>query len=126
MSIRTALAKARNHGSAREGVHHWWLQRLTALALVPLVFWFAISVLGLVGASHDRFVDWVSNPLVAALLIAMLAATFYHAAIGLQVVYEDYISNHLRRLIVDVVTKFTLTLLGLVSVVAVLRLAVGG
>jgi len=126
MSIRTPLAEARNHGTAKEGVQHWWFQRLTALALVPLVIWFVISVLSLVGASHDRFVDWVSSPLVAALLIALLAATFYHAAIGLQVVYEDYISNHLRRLIADVVTKFILALLGLVSVVAVLRLAVGG
>ncbi|MEM7442448.1 MAG: succinate dehydrogenase, hydrophobic membrane anchor protein [Pseudomonadota bacterium] len=126
MSIRTPLARARNHGAAKDGVHHWWLQRLTALALVPLVIWFVISVLGLVGASHDQFVDWASSPLVAALLIALIAATFYHGAIGLQVVYEDYISNHLRRLIADVVTKFILGLLALVSVVAVLRLAVGG
>lgn len=126
MSIRTPIARARNHGSAKDGVHHWWLQRLTAIALVPLAVWFVISVLSMVGASHDRFVDWVSNPLVAVLLIALLVATFYHAAIGLQVVYEDYIHNHLRRLIVDVVTKFALALLGLISVLSVLRMAVGG
>ena len=125
MSIRTPLAIARNHGAAKDGVHHWWMQRLTALALVPLVLWFVISIISMVGASYERFTGWVSNPLVAALLIALLVATFYHAAIGLQVIYEDYISNHLRRRIIDVVTKFILTLLGLVSIIAVIGLAVG-
>lgn len=125
MSIRTPLAIARNHGAAKDGVHHWWMQRLTALALVPLVLWFVISVISMAGASYERFTGWVSNPLVAALLIALLVATFYHAAIGLQVIYEDYISNHLRRRVIDVVTKFILTLLGLVSIIAVIGLAVG-
>ncbi|MEQ9815089.1 MAG: succinate dehydrogenase, hydrophobic membrane anchor protein [Azospirillaceae bacterium] len=123
MSIRTPIARARNHGSAKTGVHHWWMQRVTAIALVPLVIWFVVSLLSLVGAPHEAFTAWVANPLVAALLIALIVAAFYHGAIGMQVVWEDYIHGHLTRIVVDLVTKGVLTLLGLLAVISILRLA---
>lgn len=123
MSIRTPLARARNRGSAKDGAHHWWMQRLTAIAMVPLVIWLVISVLALVGASYGEFVAWVSNPISATLLVGFIVATFYHAALGMQVIYEDYIHTHLLRLAIDLTTKGILTVLGLLALVSVLRLA---
>jgi len=123
MSIRTPIARARNHGSAKAGVHHWWMQRVTAIALVPLVVWFVVSLLTLVGQPHAAFAGWVANPLVAALLLALIIATFYHAAIGMQVVWEDYIHGHMTRIVVDLVTKGVLALLALLAILAILRLA---
>ena len=126
MSLRTPLSIVRGLGSARAGSHHWWLQRVTALALVPLTFWFVVSLIGLVGAEHAAVVDWLGNPVSASLLIALVFATFYHAALGLQVVYEDYISKLGLRMAVDIATKLVLALLGLVAVISVLRIALGG
>ena len=86
MSRRSALGRVRGLGSAKEGVGHWWAQRLTALALVPLTIWFAASVAALTGASHPEMVAWAGSPLVAGLLILLIVATFYHNYLGLQVV----------------------------------------
>src|SRR5947207_6872503 len=96
--MRSPLGRAIGLGSAKEGVEHWWRQRVTALALVPLTLWFVIAVIGLVGADHAVFVAWVRNPMAAVLLILLLVATFYHAALGLQVVIEDYIHGEAMRL----------------------------
>ena len=89
----------------------------------PSMIWLVISVLALVGAPHGEFVAWVSNPISATLLIAFIVATFYHAALGMQVVYEDYIHTHLLRLVVDLATKGLLTVLALLALVSVFRLA---
>jgi succinate dehydrogenase / fumarate reductase membrane anchor subunit len=123
MSIRTPLARALNRGSAKDGLHHWWMQRLTALALVPLVIWLVISVISLIGAPYGEFVAWVSNPISAVLLSGLIIATFYHAALGMQVIYEDYIHTYLVRLAIDLVTKGILTILALLALYSVLSLA---
>ena len=60
-SMRTPLARVRGLGTAKEGVHHWWMQRLTAVALVPLVLWFVISIAGLAGMDHQQAVAWISS-----------------------------------------------------------------
>src|SRR4029077_18331937 len=96
--MRSSLGRAIGLGSAKEGVGHWWRQRVSALALVPLILWLVISVIGLIGADHAAFVAWVRSPMPAVLLILLLVATFYHTALGLQVVIEDYVHGEAMRL----------------------------
>ena len=78
-SLRTPLAHVRGLGSSRSGVHHWWLQRLSAVILVPLVLWFAVSLLSVAHADHATMKAWVSRPFNTALLVVLLTAMFYHA-----------------------------------------------
>mgnify|MGYP001224195897 CR=1 FL=1 len=121
MSLRSPLARVRHLGSAKDGTNHWWVQRLTALALVPLTLWFVISIIGLLGADHRAMVDWVSNPLTASLLILLLVATFYHAVLGLQVVIEDYVHDRVARLASLLLVQglgFLLATIGIVSVLS--------
>src|SRR5262244_978776 len=96
--MRSPLGRAIGLGSAKEGVEHWWLQRITAVALVPLSLWFVIAIIRLVGADIDSVRDWVGNPLSAIGLVLLVIATFYHASLGLQVVIEDYVHKELTKL----------------------------
>ena len=96
--LRSPLARAIGLGSAKEGVRHWWAQRISALALVPLALWFVASVVELAGADRALVVAWVHQPLAAMLLVLLVVATFYHGALGLQVVIEDYVANEGLRL----------------------------
>src|SRR3546814_6816815 len=93
MSMRTPLGRIRGLGSAKDGTGHWWAQRVTALALVPLTVWFVASVIGMAGADHASFVAWIASPLVAGLMILLIVATFHHAQLGLQVIIEDYVHD---------------------------------
>src|SRR5690554_5048383 len=122
MSLRTPLARVRHLGSAKDGTHHWWLQRVTALALVPLLLWFVISVIGMLGADHRSMVDWVSNPVTAALLSLLIIATFYHAVLGLQVVIEVYMHDRVARMAVLLLVQGLGFLLATVGVISVLSL----
>ncbi|MCD8497219.1 MAG: succinate dehydrogenase, hydrophobic membrane anchor protein [Alphaproteobacteria bacterium] len=85
------LAKARGLGSAHEGAHHWMHQRITAVALIPLCIWLVISVVSLRTATHLEFITWLQHPVNSLLMIFFIIASFYHAALGCQVVIEDYI-----------------------------------
>jgi succinate dehydrogenase / fumarate reductase, membrane anchor subunit len=125
-SMRTPLARVRGLGSAKEGVHHWWAQRLTAIALVPLTLWFVISVAGLAGMDHAEATAWIGSPAVTVLLVLLVAATFWHAQLGVQVVIEDYVHNEAIKLVSLVAVKFAAVLLAVATIVAVLRLAFGG
>ena len=82
--MRSPLGRAIGLGSAKEGVAHWWRQRVSALALVPLTLWFVIAVIGLIGADHAAFVAWVRSPMPAVFLVLLLVATFYHTALCLR------------------------------------------
>jgi succinate dehydrogenase / fumarate reductase, membrane anchor subunit len=123
MSLRTPLGRVRGLGSAKEGVSHWWAQRVTALALVPLTLWFAVALISVVHADHAGAVAWIGSPLNSALLILLLICVFYHAILGLQVVIEDYVHGEGAKLATLLVTKFILTLLGAIAIVSVLRVA---
>lgn len=123
MSLRTPLARARGLGSAKEGVGHWWAQRVTALALIPLTLWFAISLMSVAHADYADAVAWIGSPLNSALLILLLVSLFYHAILGLQVVIEDYVHGEGTKLATLLIVKFILVLLGAVAVVAVLQVA---
>lgn len=125
MSLRTPLGQVRGLGSAKDGTHHWWMQRVTALALVPLTVWFAIGVIAHVGADQAAVQAWLGNPVNAALMILFVAVAFYHGYLGAQVVIEDYVHHELTKLGAIVAVKFAAAFLGLVSIVAVLKLATG-
>lgn len=124
--LRTKLGQARGLGSAKEGTHHWWMQRVTAIALVPLTLWFVITIIGVAGADYAQATALLGNPLVAVLMVLTIVATFYHAQLGLQVVYEDYIANHWLRLVVDLGTKFGCFALAVAAIFAVLKIAFEG
>ena len=126
MSMRAPLAQVRGQGSARSGAHHWWAQRLSAIALVPLFLWFVASLAAVATADYATAVAWLGSPWNSGLLILLLGATFYHAQLGMQVVFEDYISTHWLQVASIVLVKFLALLLAVVSIVAVLRIALGG
>ena len=121
--MRSPLGRALGLGSAKEGVEHWWMQRVTALALVPLTVWFVIAVIDLIGADRALLIDWVRHPVPAVLLILLLVATFYHAALGLQVVIEDYIHGEAMRLGALVVMRLLCIAFVVRGILAVLKLA---
>ncbi|MDG4597077.1 MAG: succinate dehydrogenase, hydrophobic membrane anchor protein [Candidatus Contendobacter sp.] len=123
MSIRTPLAHVRGLGTAKDGTHHWWVQRVTSIILVPLVLWFAFSMLRYSRVEHEVFQHWLSNPYRAGAMVALLATAFYHASLGMQVIYEDYVRPEGAKFIALLVTQFVLFLLGAISIVAVLKIA---
>jgi succinate dehydrogenase / fumarate reductase membrane anchor subunit len=122
--MRSQLGRVRGLGSAKSGVHHWKVERITAMALVPLTVWFVVAVLGQLGAPLPVVAAWAGRPINAALLLALIAMTFQHTALGLQVVFEDYIHGAGLREAVVLLTKGACLLLGLMASVAVLKLAV--
>lgn len=123
--MRSPLGRAIGLGSAKEGVEHWLAQRIAAVALVPLALWFVVAVLRLLGADLDTVQDWAGRPLPAILLVLLLIATFYHAALGLQVVIEDYVHHQLTRLGLVVLVRLAAIALAVAGIVAVLTLALG-
>ena len=125
-SMRTPLARVRGLGTAKDGVHHWWMQRLTAVALVPLVLWFVVSVAGLAGMSYAQAIDWIASPWVSVFLVLLIVATFYHAQLGVQVVIEDYVHNEPVKLAALVALKFAAIILAVAAIFAVLKIAFGG
>jgi succinate dehydrogenase / fumarate reductase membrane anchor subunit len=123
--MRSPLGRAVGLGSAKEGVEHWWLQRITAVALVPLALWFVIAIIRLVGADVENVRDWVGSPLPAILLVLLLIATFYHAALGLQIVIEDYVHAELTKLGLFIVVRLACFALAVAGIFAVVSMTVG-
>ena len=120
---RSPLKIALGLGSAHSGVHHWWVQRVTAAALVVLGIWFVILVLGLLGADYVTARATLARPWNALLMIAFVLAMFWHAALGLQVVIEDYVHTRWKEVFAVVAVYFLAVIGALASVLAVLRIA---
>jgi succinate dehydrogenase / fumarate reductase membrane anchor subunit len=125
MSMRSPLAQVRGVGSAKAGAHHWWAQRLSAIALVPLMLWLVASLAAVATADYATAVAWLRSPLNSALLILLIGAMFYHAHLGMQVVFEDYISTHWLQVTGIILVRFLAILLAAVSIIAVLHVAWG-
>jgi succinate dehydrogenase / fumarate reductase membrane anchor subunit len=126
MKYRSALYNVRGLGSARSGTHHWWMQRVTAIALVPLVLWLGFSIARLSGLGFDAARAWLHSPLNAVLLLGAITALFYHARLGGQVVIEDYLHSDGLKVAALIGLKFLTLLLGLACALAVLRIYVTG
>lgn len=123
--MRSPLGRAIGLGSAKQGVEHWWAQRISALALVPLTVWFVVAIIRLAGADRALFVEWVRDPVAAVLLVLLLIATFYHGALGLQVVIEDYVENETLRFGLLIVMRLAAILFAARGIFAVLKLSLG-
>jgi succinate dehydrogenase / fumarate reductase membrane anchor subunit len=123
MSLRTPLARARGLGAAHNGTHHWWAQRLTAIALLALVLWFAVSVTALATATYAEAAAWLGRPYNAILMLALIGVLFHHMQLGLQVVIEDYVHGHGWKFAGLIAVKFGSALLAIAAVFAVLKVA---
>ena len=125
MSLRHPLALARGLGSAKDGVGHWWVQRLTAMALLLLAPWFTWLALSLVGADHFTVRQTLAQPLNASLLLAFVLSLFWHAQLGMQVVIEDYIQNEKLKLASVMANSFFCIAVALASIYAILKMSSG-
>ena len=123
--MRSPIGRAIGLGSAKEGVEHWWLQRVTAVALVPLTVWFVVAVIRLSGGDIDAVRDWVGRPLPSILLVLLLIATFWHVSLGLQVVIEDYVHTDLAKLGLIIAVRLGCFALAVAGIFAVLSMALG-
>ncbi len=122
-NMRTDLGRVKGLGSAKEGVSHWRLQRLTALALLPLALWFVLSLLCVFNDSHAEVVAWVSAPHVTVLLIALSAMLFWHLQLGMQVVIEDYVHTAWKQIALQVLLRLGAGLGALIAIVSVLKIS---
>ncbi|TLU72822.1 succinate dehydrogenase, hydrophobic membrane anchor protein [Lichenicoccus roseus] len=119
--MRSQLGRARGLGASKSGVEHWWVERVTAIALVPLTIWFIVSVLTLLHSDQPEVRQWAGRPVNTVLLLATVIMTFHHMQLGLQVVIDDYVKK--SHLAVTLLNKGAALLLGLFSIVAILKMA---
>ena len=124
--MSTGLGRVRGLGSAKQGAHHWWTQRLTAAGNLLLVSWFVFSLIRLPNLSHAVVVDWLSAPLVAIAMILLSANVFWHIRLGLQVVVEDYIQNEASKLGMIVLINFFAVGAGAIAIFSIAKIAFGG
>jgi succinate dehydrogenase / fumarate reductase, membrane anchor subunit len=124
--LRTPLSRARGLGSAKEGVHHFWAQRVTAVALIPLVAWFAISLIMMSGADYPVVRAWIGSPAVMVLLTLTIVIGLHHGQLGMQVVIEDYVRGDGFKLALIVAVRFLAVFVGLAAIVAILSIGFGG
>ena len=124
--LRTPLSRARGLGSAKEGVHHFWAQRITAVALIPLVAWFAISLIMMSGADYAVVRAWIGSPAVMVLLTLTIVIGLHHGQLGMQEVVEDYVHSEGVKLALIVLLRFVAVFFGLAAIVAILRIGFGG
>ena len=122
MQYRSSLANVRGLGSAKTGTSHWWMQRITAVALIPLSFWL-ITFLNLsLHATWQDTVAWLSVPLNTVCIVAWIVAVFYHAALGLQVVIEDYVAAEGAKIFAVWSVNLVFIFLALAALIAVFRI----
>ncbi|MBC9179743.1 succinate dehydrogenase, hydrophobic membrane anchor protein [Pseudoroseomonas ludipueritiae] len=121
--LQSSLARVRGMGSAKGGTHHWWMQRVTSIALLPLTIWFVFAVAGHTGSTHAELVTWMARPLNAVLLLSFVLISFHHAAAGMQVIIEDYVRGEMRMFLILAV-KAGCWILALAAALAVLRIAI--
>ncbi|HYM28536.1 MAG TPA: succinate dehydrogenase, hydrophobic membrane anchor protein [Steroidobacteraceae bacterium] len=125
MSLRSPLGRVLGLGAAKQGVHHWWAQRLTSVALLPLSVWFVVSLLTLPALDHATVVAWLRQGSTALLLILFLLVAAWHSQLGVRVVVEDYVHGNGVRTLTLVLLGFVHVLVAAAGVFAVLRVAFG-
>lgn len=127
MSRRSDLGKVLGLGSAKEGVSHWWGQRVSAIALLPLGLWLIYSLTRLVSTGHTDYlsvIDWIAVPFNTIMLILFIATVSYHSALGVQVVIEDYVHGALK-VVSLVLQKFAHVFVATAGIFSVLKIALG-
>lgn len=126
MSLRSPLARVLGQGSAKEGVHHWWAQRLTSVALVPLGVWFAVSVLSLPALDHATVTAWIGQLWTAVFLILLVLTAAWHSQLGVRIVVEDYVHGSGAKTMTLALVTFFHVVVAAAGVLAVLKVALGG
>ena len=122
-SMSTPLARARGLGSAKSGLHHWWHQRVSAVAMVGLVSWMVVLLFSLVEADYQTALNMLAHPVNATVVVLFIAVGLWHASLGLQVVLEDYVANEGVRLIAILAVKMTASVIAVLSILSVLKVA---
>ncbi len=125
MSWRSALGRVEGHGSAKEGVSHWWVQRLTSVALIPLGCWFVIALLALPQLDYSTVAAWVRGGWTAPVLILFVIVGAWHSQLGVRVVVEDYVGDVGMKTLALALSSFAHIVLAAIGVFAVLRIALG-
>ncbi|MCA0424688.1 MAG: succinate dehydrogenase, hydrophobic membrane anchor protein [Proteobacteria bacterium] len=124
-SLATQLSRVKGLGSAKSGTKHFWHQRVSAVALVPLTILFVILLISLAGADYATAVKTLKNPFVAILMLCFVLAGVYHMRLGMQVIIEDYIHTEGTKLFVLMLNTFFAALMGLSAVYALLKISLG-
>jgi succinate dehydrogenase / fumarate reductase membrane anchor subunit len=123
MSLRSPLGRVLGHGSAGDGVGHWWLQRITSVALIPLSAWFAVSLLGQSLQSYDAVRGWLGQPWVAVFAALLVGTLALHSKLGVQVVVEDYVHTKGTKTTLLLLSLFVHVAAAVAGVFAILRMA---
>jgi succinate dehydrogenase / fumarate reductase membrane anchor subunit len=124
MSLRTPLGRVLGKGAAKEGVHHWWVQRVSSVALIPLAVWFVVALLSLPGLDYASVRAWAHQSWTAVLLVLFIGIACWHSKLGMQVIIEDYVHGAAKTLSL-VLSTFAHTLIAAASIFAVLKVAFG-
>lgn len=125
-NLRSPLGRVLGRGSAKEGVHHWWVQRVTSVALVPLTVWFVVSILSLPSLDHATVTAWLSQLWTAVFLILLVLTGAWHSQLGVRVVVEDYVHASGTKTLLLVLVTFFHVVVAAAGVLAILRVALGG
>jgi succinate dehydrogenase / fumarate reductase membrane anchor subunit len=125
MSLRSPLGSVLGQGAAG-GVHHWWLQRVGAVALVPLGVWFGVALATLPDLGYASVRAWLAAPLNGVLLLLLIATAAHHSWLGVAVVLEDYVSARATRTLVLLLSQLAHLALAVAAAFAVLKVALGG
>lgn len=126
MDYRTPISKARGLGSAKSGTGHWWLQRVTAVALIPLSYSLIVFLKLVTSANYEDMMTWLTMPFNAILIVLWVLAVCYHAALGVQVVIEDYVSAEGMKIIAVWTCHLLFTAIAVSALFAVLHLSLAG
>ena len=121
-TMKSDLAKVQGLGSAKHGVGHWKLQRVSAIGMIPLILWFIPSLMLTIISGYNEAILWIQNPFNATGLILLLGTIFFHASLGLQVVIEDYVHSEGLKIIIITFIKLLSILLGVLSILCVLKI----
>jgi succinate dehydrogenase / fumarate reductase, membrane anchor subunit len=125
MSMRSPLRQVRGLGSARSGTEHFWHQRLTAMANIPLTIGFVVVVASLMGRNHAAVVQILGSPLVAVLMLLFILSATVHMRIGMQVIIEDYVHDEVAKFTMLIANTFFAVVVALASAFAILKLSFG-
>lgn len=125
MSLRSPLSRVLGLGSAKDGTAHWWAQRVTAVALVPLTLWFVFSLLTLPDFEYETVRTWLSVPISGFLSVLLVAVLSYHSYLGTIVIIEDYVSSNGMKVLSLMLLRFSYVLAGGAAMFAIFRIVFG-
>jgi succinate dehydrogenase / fumarate reductase membrane anchor subunit len=123
--MRTPLSRVRGLGASGHGVEHWWLQRVTAIANIPLIVSFVIIVAALAGSSYAEAIDLISHPLIAIILALAVISVCLHMRLGMQVIIEDYVHDAGLRLVALIANNFYAAIVAVACLFAILKVSLG-